>query len=192
MITIAMILLFSLVAGSYIAIERYERYTITTLDQTTSSTIIVFGAGIINNTDPLPPLMKRLDKAAEIYRSGRIDRIIVSGDNRVVSYNEPAVMQRYLEENGVDPSIIEPDFAGRSTYETCERANKIFDVTDAILVTESSHLPRATYLCRHFGIEAIGIPSNTEQIRLAQRTRELFARSKAIFNVFVYGERTVL
>lgn len=156
---------------------------------------IVPGGGI-ESDKPLPLLQDRLDTAASLMRSGRVKKLIVSGDNRFHHYNEPEVMKRYLvQQKSIDPKRIFLDNAGRSTYETCERAKKIFDVNKALLISETTHLPRAIFLCRSFGIEAYGFSSDGQSSagwQVGQRFREILARTKAGINVYVIGERTVL
>lgn len=156
---------------------------------------IVFGGGV-SEMEPLPLLKDRLNTSKELLDSGYIDKLLLSGDNRTLSYNEPMVMYKYLVENlKVDPEKIELDYAGRSTYETCERAKKVFGISDAYLISESTHLPRAIYLCKHFGIDAYGIDSSGESskgLQIGQRWREILARNKAIFNIYLIGEETVL
>jgi vancomycin permeability regulator SanA len=156
---------------------------------------IVFGGGV-SEIEPLPLLKDRLDTSKELLDSGYINKLILSGDNRTLSYNEPVVMYNYLVENlKVDPDKLELDYAGRSTYETCERAKKVFGISDAYLISESTHLPRAIYLCKHFGIDAFGIDSSGESskgLQLGQRWREILARNKAVFNIYLIGEETIL
>ena len=155
---------------------------------------IVFGGGL-NNGKPLPLLAERLDTAKSLLDRGYIRKIILSGDNRTEEYNEPIAMYSYLIEQGVNAETLQLDQAGRSTYETCERARKIFNLTKAILVSEATHLPRATYLCKSFGVEAIGVKSEgrtASSLYSSQKWREIFARNKALFNVYLIGEQTVL
>ncbi len=155
---------------------------------------IVFGGGVRDN-QPLPLLRDRLLAAKDLLQNGAVEKLILSGDNRFLEYNEPLVMYNFLVENGVDSEKLQVDYAGRSTYETCERAKKVFNVQEAILISESTHLPRAIYLCRHFGVEAYGAISDGESSagwKVGQRWREVFARNKAVFNVYFIGEKTVL
>lgn len=155
---------------------------------------IVFGGGVAED-GPLPIVQDRLDMAKKLYDAGSVSNILVSGDNRFLDYNEPSVMQEYLIQKGISADNIQPDFAGRSTYETCERARKIFGITEAILVSESTHLPRAIYLCKHFGVTSYGVASDGDAssgLQLGQRWREVLARNKAVFNVYILGEDTVL
>lgn len=156
---------------------------------------IVLGGGI-KDGKPKPVLQSRLDTAANLLKSGTVRKLIVSGDNRFVHYNEPQVMKNYLvRKKGINADKIQLDNAGRSTYETCERASKIFDLKKTVLISESSHLVRAVYLCRSFGIETYGFQSDgeaTSGLRLGQRWREVMARTKAVINVHLIGEQTIL
>lgn len=152
---------------------------------------IVFGAGISSENKPYKELQARLDIAADALKNGSIQKVIVSGDNRFENYNEPDVMRAYLvDERGIETDKIQPDYAGRSSYETCERAAKIFGVKGAILFSAGSHLPRAIFLCKHFGIQAYGVSSGLEANNAFRR--EFLARNKAVFNAYIVGEKTVL
>lgn len=152
---------------------------------------IVLGAGVNKDGKPYRELRARLDAAAQGYRKGQVDKLIVSGDNRFKNYNEPAAMAAYLKDTWRIPADrIQPDYAGRSTYESCERATKVFGVRQTIIYSAGSHLPRAIYLCRHFGIEAYGVSSTIEANNATRR--EVMARVKALYNVYVHGENTVL
>ncbi|MDQ2973195.1 MAG: YdcF family protein [bacterium] len=183
---------------SNLMVSSYSKFILTTPQAATYSVhyprvAIVFGGGVTPDKQPTDIIKNRLDTAAELYGKGVVDRILVSGDNRFVDYNEPQVMQRYLEDELLISSAdIQQDNAGRSTYETCERAIKVFGLKEAVLVSQNSHLPRAIFLCRSFGLNAYGYPARADSIRLSQALRELGANLKAVFNVYVHGEKTIL
>jgi vancomycin permeability regulator SanA len=187
---------------SWLYIQRYSQYVYENSNDEGVASLsealrvaIVFGGGIEEN-QPKPLLQDRLDTAYELYEKGAVDIVLVSGDNRFSHYNEPEVMKNYLiEKKGMNPENVYADFAGRSTYETCERAVRIFAVKKAFLVSETTHLTRAVFLCRHFGIEAYGVSSDgkaASNLRFSQQLREIFARNKAIINAYFIGEQTVL
>lgn len=98
---------------------------------------IVFGAGLWSNGKPTPVLRDRVSTAADLFFSGKVEKILLSGDNRYVEYNEPGAMRRYALELGVPDDVIVLDYAGRRTYDTCYRARLIFGLKQAILVTKS-------------------------------------------------------
>lgn len=121
---------------------------------------MVFGAGLNPNGTPTPVLRDRVFTAAQIYKQGTVDKILMSGDNRFINYNEPGAMKNYAVELKIPEEDIILDFAGRRTYDTCYRAGEIFQVKDVILVTQSFHLPRALYTCNSLGVQAIGVSAD--------------------------------
>jgi len=179
------------VVGSFYYIQSFDKYMLADpVGDSTADVGIVFGSGVAPNGKPFDELQARLDDAAEQLERGFVSKLILSGDNRFESYNEPTAMLNYLLELGISEDKLQPDFAGRSTYETCERAKKIFGVNKAILFSANSHLPRAIFTCRAFGVESYGI-GNTAEGNNASR-REPLARVKALFNIYIYGEETIL
>ena len=152
---------------------------------------VVMGSGVAPNGKPYKELQARLDVAAEALQKHEVQKLVLSGDNRFSHYDEPAAMQRYLVDvRHISKDKLQVDDAGRDTYATCERAAKIFGLKQTIIFSAGTHLPRAIFLCRHFGIEAYGIPSNLEANNA--RRREILARTKAVFNIYIYGEPTIL
>jgi len=150
---------------------------------------IVFGAGLWRDGSPTPVLRDRVEMAARLYFAGKVERLLFSGDNRFIEYNEPAAMRAYALELGVPEEAIVLDYAGRRTYDTCYRARDIFRVDEATLVTQSFHLPRALYLCNRLGLPAVGVPSDLRTYRsgsvLYWNTRELLATVTALWDVHV-------
>jgi SanA protein len=148
---------------------------------------IVFGAGLWRDGTATPVLQDRVKAAAELYFSGKVEKILMSGDNRFIEYNEPAVMRDLAISFGVPGEVIVLDFAGRRTYDTCYRAKAIFGVTEAILVTQAFHLPRAIYLCNQLGVDAIGVEADLRVYRRSSvviwNMRELLATVAAIWDV---------
>ncbi len=126
---------------------------------------IVFGAGLWYDGSPTPVLRDRIETAAKLYISGKVKKLLMSGDNRFQNYNEPGAMQAYAIELGIPEEDIVLDYAGQRTYDTCYRAREIFQISEVLLVTQSFHLPRALYTCNKLGIKAIGVPANNRQYR---------------------------
>jgi SanA protein len=117
---------------------------------------IGFGAGYWPSGALSDILRDRLDAAIELYRAQRVEKLLFSGDNRFVDYSEPAKMLEYAMIQGIPREDIILDYAGRRTYDTCYRARAIFQVQEAILVTQRYHLPRALNTCHALGIDADG------------------------------------
>ncbi len=117
---------------------------------------LVFGAGYWPSGALSDILRDRLDASIELYRAGKVEKLLFSGDNRVVDYNEPAKMLEYALGQGVPREDVVLDYAGRRTYDTCYRAREIFGLSEAVLVTQRYHLPRAMQTCRALGLDAVG------------------------------------
>jgi SanA protein len=132
----------------------------------------------------------------QLYQQGKVSKLLMSGDNSFVDYNEPEGMRQYALSLGVPDEAIVLDYAGRRTYDTCYRANAIFQVQSAILVTQSFHLPRALFLCNSFGVESDGVAANNIYFRKTSRfiwnTRELFATTQAVWDVYLSKPLPVL
>lgn len=131
---------------------------------------IVFGAGL-DEGKPSAYLAARLEIARQLYAAGKVKVILVSGDNLTVYHNEPKAMQQWLIEQGVPADKIVEDYAGEDTYATCVRANKIFGVTSAILVSQSYHIPRAVATCRLVGVDAVGVGDDSVRATSADLPR---------------------
>jgi len=149
---------------------------------------IVFGAGLRRDGTPTAVLRDRVATAAQLYFQGRVEKLLMSGDNRVASYNEPQAMADYAIALGVPAEDIVLDYAGRRTYDTCYRAGAIFGLDQAILVTQQFHLPRALFLCNAFGLQASGVPAEGSNFRRSSlviwSVRELAATFTAVWDVY--------
>lgn len=124
---------------------------------------LVLGAGLTPSGTPSRFLAARLDVAAELYRSGKVSVLLVSGDNRTHDYDEPTAMYDALVAAGVPAQDIVRDYAGRDTYDSCARAKRIFGADTLVLVSQGYHLPRAIATCRALGVEADGAGDWTMQ-----------------------------
>lgn len=151
---------------------------------------IVFGAGLRADGTPTPMLADRVDAAVQLYHLGRVQHLLMSGDTQSLYHDEVNAMRRYAEERGVPPHAIVLDDAGLSTYETCYRARAIFGINDAVLVTQDFHLARALYICRQFGVDAIGVGTPDwgkyrDQVVLFYSVREAAATMRALWQVHI-------
>lgn len=156
---------------------------------------IVFGAGLDSTaTEPSNVLEDRIMSAVELYKNGKVQKILMSGDNRFKDYNEPQVMLNTAKENGVSMFDMQADYAGRRTYDTCYRAKYIFGIDKAILITQEYHLTRALYTCNILGIDAIGYVAdkNTYQNINSYVTRDYFAIIKGYWDLYVSPPEVVL
>ena len=175
----------------------YAQPRLHSVEQTAPKPVaIVFGAGLWRDGTPTPVLRDRVATAADLYFAGKVEKLLMSGDNRVQNYNEPGAMRDYAISLGVPAEDIVLDYAGWRTYDTCYRARDIFSVKDAILVTQGFHLPRAIYTCNILGVTASGVPADRRVYRRGSRAywnlREVFATHVAIWEVHITHPLPVL
>jgi SanA protein len=132
----------------------------------------------------------RIEAAAELFHSGRVRGILVSGDNATRYYNEPVSMQKDLIALGVPPAFITLDYAGFRTLDSVVRAKEVFGVDRLIIVSQRFHAERAIFLARHFGIDARGLaaadPDRSGLMKV--RAREVLARVVAVLDVVIGRE----
>jgi SanA protein len=147
---------------------------------------IVFGAAVYGNGRLSAVLRDRVETAIALYQSGQVGRLIMSGGPDSGSYDEPEAMKAYAVDRGVDPADITTDHGGLRTYDTCYRARYIFDVRDAVLVTQAFHLPRALLTCDGLGVRAVGAVADQQPYRGARwyEMRETAATLVAAWDVF--------
>ena len=188
--------LFSLLSIKFIFMLFATPRTFTVDNVPAERVAIVFGAGLLRDGSAGPVLSDRVKTAVTLYQTGKVKKLLMSGDNRFVDYNEPEAMRQYALDLGVPNQDIVLDYAGRRTYDTCYRANAIFQVKSAILVTQDFHLARAIFLCNQFGVESVGVEANNryflKRYRAYWNFRELFANVQAAWDVLVVKPLPVL
>ena len=176
-------------------VDRRFKTLIHTIDDVPPRRVaVVFGAGITPDGRPMPALADRVWTAAQLYHAGKVEKLLMSGDNRFVNYNEPEAMRQYALSQGVPDEHIVLDYAGRRTYDTCYRADYVFDIEDAILVTQWFHLDRALYTCDRLGIDAVGVAADRRDYFEARFwwLREVAAVTKAWLDLNVLHPTPVL
>lgn len=142
--------------------------------------IVVLGCAVRPDGTPSPMLAERLQKSVELYEAGAAPKLLMSGDNGQVEYNEVAAMGNYALQKGVPSYDIFLDYAGFSTYESMYRAKAIFQAEKVLIVTQKYHLHRALYIAKALGLDAYGVSSDT-QVYAGQTNRdirEILARNK--------------
>jgi len=131
----------------------------------------------------------RMDLAAKLFLEGKVKRLLVSGDNGTRGYDEPTAMKRALIDRGVPEDALTLDYAGFRTLDSVARAKSAFGIESLTIITDDFHLPRAIYLARAHGIDAIGCGADTGGfLRSSLRVREHLARVLAVADVLTDRE----
>jgi SanA protein len=175
---------------------RYRDHIFTDIEDVPSRPVaLVLGAGLWPDGSLTPVLADRVATAADLYHAGKVQKLLCSGDNRFVDYNEPRAMQEYAVHLGVPEDDIVLDYAGRRTYDSCYRARAIFSVDQALVVTQRFHTARALYLCNALGIEATAVTADRRTYareRIIWKTREYLALALAWWDANVRHPDPVL
>ncbi|NWK56803.1 YdcF family protein [Verrucomicrobiaceae bacterium N1E253] len=129
----------------------------------------------------------RIEAAAALWKAGKVDCLIVSGDNREKYYNEPVAMRRALVRAGVPFRKIACDYAGLRTLDSVVRAKKIFGLNELTLVSQKFQNERAAYIAQAHGMDVIGYNAQDVEGYAARKTedREVLARVKMWLDVNV-------
>jgi SanA protein len=160
---------------------------------------VIFGARIYGSGRPSAMLADRIRAGVALYQAGKVDVLLMTGDHSAPEYNEPGVMRNYALSLGMPADAIVLDYAGRRTYDSCYRARHIFGVTDAVLVTQNFHLPRALLTCSALGIDAVGVRADDQRptsysiysLRYS-RIREIPATAVAVLDILRREEPPVM
>ncbi len=142
--------------------------------------ILVLGAGVRNDGSPSDMLRDRIDTGMSLYLSDAAPKLLMSGDHGREGYDEVNVMRDRALAAGAESADVFMDHAGFSTYDSLYRARDVFGVKRVIIVTQSYHLPRALYIARSLGLEAVGVSADlyTYFGQAGRDIREMAARAK--------------
>jgi len=147
---------------------------------------LVLGAQVYRDGRPSIMLRDRVNAAADLYRAGRVDKLLLSGDHSRVDYDEVGTMRGLLLAKGVPARDIFTDHAGFDTWDSAQRAKRVFDVSTAVVVTQRFHMARALYDARRAGLKVTGFAADRRDYGRVMRrleVREAAARVKTLADV---------
>ncbi len=185
--TAALIVLFSffLLGAAAATVNLYvfwtgKKYVIAPEQLHGAQAAIVLGAYVSPDGRLCDILKDRMDTAVELYRGGKVQKLLLTGDHGRRSYDEVNHMRRYAEFRGVPVEDIFLDHAGFNTYDSIYRAKSIFRVNSAVVVTQDFHLPRALFIARSLGLNAVGVTADKHRYVGVEQyyLREIPARAK--------------
>lgn len=183
---IIIVLFISVLISIILHIVIFSKDKIKPISKTNSTKVaIVFGAKIHQDGILSEALQNRVNTAIKLYKIGKVQKLLFTGDNSRQNYDEVTNMKNYAVEEGVSPDDIKLDYAGFRTYDSCYRAKEIFGVTEVVLVSQRFHLYRAIYECNKLGVDSIGVAAvNFSGPKLLQaKIREVFAIIQAYWEI---------
>lgn len=145
----------------------------------------------MGNGTPNPFFDSRVRAATELFRAGKVDYLLVSGDNHTKGYDEATDMRDALMQAGVPTERIYSDCAGFRTLDSVVRARDVFGLTQFTVISQEFHNQRAIFLASHNGIDAIGYNAQDEDLGDVSGThkRERVAKVKAALDVYILRTR---
>ena len=137
---------------------------------------------------PNPFFDNRIKTAADLYRLGKIDHFILSGDNSTRFYNEPVEMRKALINAGVPSSAVTLDYAGLRTLDSVVRSKEIFGQDKITIITQSFHSYRALFISDYYDIDAVAMVAEDPEFDRTFRVqlREYLARTMAVLDLYVF------
>jgi SanA protein len=133
----------------------------------------------------------RIQAAVDLYKAGKIDRIIISGDNSTHQYNEPQDMKDALLQHHIPDSVIYLDYAGFRTFDSVVRCKEIFGQHTITIISQKFHNARAIFIARQNNMVAVGFnaPDVNQYAGFKTNIRELFARVKLFIDLFIIDQQ---
>lgn len=132
-----------------------------------------------------PYYTNRIDATVKLFQAGKIDFVLVSGDNSSRYYNEPSTIKKDLVKAGIPGNKIYLDYAGFRTLDSMVRAKSIFGLDSVTIISQKFHNERAIYLAEQKGLKAIGYNaldlSGSRGFKV--KVREYFARVKVFIDL---------
>ncbi|MBN2851264.1 MAG: YdcF family protein [Clostridia bacterium] len=186
LLSVVMLLGFLLTLFANLSILAYSKQYIYEIDDIKMDnrfdTIIVLGAGVYSDGTPCPMLQDRLDTGIILFNDRLSNTILLTGDHGRKTYDEVNGMKQYVFKKGLNKENVFLDHAGFSTYESMYRADYIYQVKSALVVTQEFHMARSVFIARKMGIEAYGVIADRRVYPrselLSLNVREYFARVK--------------
>ncbi len=185
LLALALVAVFVATNALMVGLQQHRMYT-TASDVPSRAVVIVPGAAVLRSGALSAVFMDRANAAVLLYETGKAQKILVSGDNSTVEHNEVDPARKYLVSRGIPEADIYLDHAGFDTYSTMYRAREIFGVSSAIVATQTFHLPRALFIARSLGIDAVGYRADNVHLLARNEVRESMARIKAVLEVVIH------
>jgi len=163
-----------------------EKFIHTSVDDVPQTDVALVLGAAVRRGQPTPVLEERAFAAAELYRSGKVAKILVTGDNSTLTHDEVTPVRKYLIDAGIPAGDIFLDHAGFDTYSSMYRARDIFLADSVTVVTQDFHLPRALFIARRLGLTAYGMTAQNAGVSMKNYLREVPASVKAVLELIIH------
>lgn len=196
-VTISVISITLMLICNHIVVNNAEGKVFSNIDS-----IKYYRVGLLLGTTPQARITKvknyffiyRIDAAEELYKAGKIEQILISGDeNSLDGINEPECMRDSLVARGVPASDIILDGKGYRTINSIINANKVFGLKSFTIISQEFHNERALYQAEHLGLDVENLQAYNAKMPKSRRAflttiREYFARVKMFIDLLSFEE----
>lgn len=174
-------------------IQQSAPYVYNTIDSLPANNVGLVLGTIKNQQNGKPNLyfVYRIKAAVELFKTGKVKHLIVSGDNHIKGYDEPEDMRQALIAEGVPDSCITLDYAGFRTLDSIIRCKAIFGQSKFTIISQQFHNQRAIFIARKNGLETVAYNAQgvTKNYGLRTNMREYLARVKATLDIYVLKKK---
>jgi SanA protein len=183
-----------LVLGSHSIIKNQTQQAIfqTTENLPANKTALVLGTSPWSRTgQPNLYFKYRMEAAEKLWKSGKINYLVLSGDNKRHEYNEPLEMKKALMSRGIPDSVLYLDYAGFRTFDSVIRMKAIFGQTNFTIISQQFHVERALFIASKNGLNSVGFASREVPNKYSVRTqiREYGARFKTMLDIYLLNTK---
>jgi len=184
------IILFFFFLFSNIWILQNKKYILSPEEFTGKEIALVFGGGMQDDTTQSIMQEDRVKVAVELYKQGKIQKMIMTGDDGANRFDEVTYMKKYAIDNGVKEEDISTDPHGYNTYTSCYRAGNERKIKEMVAISQEFHLSRIVFFCNHFGVDTVGVSADLEEYDTRGKiwtmtVREMLARFKGFVQVYI-------
>ena len=168
---------------------HYDNYITKSIKKLPQAEVgIILGASVRSSKLPSKILIERLEKGSELYRSRKIQKILISGDSSGMYYDEVVAMQKFILKKNIPPKNILLDPFGTRTFNSMLHAHTVFHIKSAIIVTQAFHLYRSLFIADKLGIQVCGLIADTKENRNMKywQLREFFAMYLSFYDLILY------
>ncbi|OGH68456.1 MAG: hypothetical protein A3J66_00545 [Candidatus Magasanikbacteria bacterium RIFCSPHIGHO2_02_FULL_47_14] len=156
----------------------------------TTTVALVFGGGMKEDGNMSDMQTDRVEKGIELYQTGKVQRLVMTGDDGARRFDEVHAMRQFALDHSVPDQAISIDPHGYNTYSSCYRAKNEYQFDKVIAISQEFHLPRIIYFCEHFGVETTGLSADKTKYGFlgslwGMHVREILARTKGWWQVEV-------
>ncbi len=189
----SILLVLTIIISNYWIIKstKSQIYSDTTLIPKNDVAILLGASKKLRNGSENLFFKYRIEAAAQLYKSGKIKHIIVSGDNSKKEYDEATDMREALVAQGVPDSCITQDYAGFRTLDSMVRCLKVFGQNKITVISQRFHNERAIFIGNFYNMEVVAFNAKDvpDAFSLKVRIREHFAKFKAVLDLYVFHKQ---